>query len=104
MMIPDLCFFPIYLPVRYAMRIWSSIPFGHFTKYHVVHICNISPNKDILVLLSTIIGTKCAWAAIKHLLSLYLKVKRSHHIRRKGQEIPTLIGKKKEKDTYRWIL
>ena len=47
MMIPDLCFFPIYLPVRYAMRIWSSIPFGHFTKYHVVHICNISPNKDI---------------------------------------------------------
>ena len=80
MMIPDLCFFPIYLPVRYAMRIWSSIPFDHFTKYHVVHICNISPNKDILVLLSTIIGTKCAWAAIKHCLKNVVILKKKKKI------------------------
>ena len=33
----------------------------------------------------------------RNLLSLYLKVKRSHHVRRKSQEIPTLIGKKERR-------
>jgi len=34
-----------------------------------------------------------------YLLYLYLKVKRSHHVRREGQEIPTLIGKKRRIQT-----
>jgi hypothetical protein len=31
-----------------------------------------------------------------NLLSLYLSVKRSHHVRREGLEIPTLIQKREE--------
>jgi hypothetical protein len=37
-----------------------------------------------------------------YLLSLYLSVKRSHHVRWEGLEIPTLI--QKEKDIHHWIL
>jgi hypothetical protein len=35
-------------------------------------------------------------SVITHLLSLYLSVKRSHHVRREGLEIPTLIQKRDE--------
>jgi hypothetical protein len=34
--------------------------------------------------------------AVCHLLSLYLSVKRSNHVRREGLEIPTLIQKREE--------
>jgi hypothetical protein len=43
------------------------------------------------------------WESNKNILSLYLSVKRSYHVRREGPEIPTLI-QKKEKNTHRWIL
>jgi hypothetical protein len=35
------------------------------------------------------------WESNKNILSLYLSVKRSHHIRRECLKIPTLIQKKK---------
>jgi hypothetical protein len=38
----------------------------------------------------------------KKVVHVYLSVKRSHHIRREGLEIPTLI--QKEKNIHRWIL
>jgi hypothetical protein len=36
----------------------------------------------------------CKW--VLYLLSLYLSVKRSYHVRREGLEIPTLIQKREE--------
>jgi hypothetical protein len=42
------------------------------------------------------LNTRCECKESVHLLSLYLSVKRSHHVGREGLEIPTLIQKREE--------